>query len=80
MYMVVYQKQNGEIFSRIRKTLPKYSRGETTSMGWKIVDIKYQFYDGDYYTSWELRKKRIELKEASKFKRKIFYLLHKKST
>lgn len=80
MYMVVYQKQNGEIFNRIRNTLPGYVKGETTSMGWKIVEIKYQFYDGKYYTSRELREKRAKLKEKNKFSRKVFCFLHKKST
>ena len=47
MYEVTYQKRTGEVFTRIRLSLPSYSvsgKGSnlkmTTSMGWIILQIK----------------------------------------
>lgn len=40
-YLVLYQKNNGELIYRYRKTKPQYETGSTTSMGWKLLDIKY---------------------------------------
>ena len=49
MYQVTYQKSNGEIFYRIRNTLPRYRVGEATSMGWILLDIKYNIFN-EYYS------------------------------
>lgn len=49
MYKVIYLKENGEVIERIRDTYPRYSIGETTSMGWVLLDILYRYEDG-YYT------------------------------
>lgn len=51
MYQVTYQKRNGEIFNRIRNTLPNETIGEHTSMGWLIVDIKRRHKDKFYSAS-----------------------------
>lgn len=48
-YMITYQKRNGDIFFRARKSLLGLSIGDETSMGWKVLDIHY-FYEGNYYT------------------------------
>lgn len=40
-YMVVYQKYNGDLIYRYNKIKPNYKKGDTTSMGWKVVDIQY---------------------------------------
>lgn len=40
-YKVIYQKGNGEVFERLRVTLPIQKVGEYTSMGWRILDIQY---------------------------------------
>ena len=51
MYQVTYQKRNGEIFNRIRNTLPNETIGEHTSMGWLILDIKHKHKDKYYSAS-----------------------------
>lgn len=48
MYQITYQKRNGEVFYRIRNTIPG-AIGDETSMGWIILDIKYLFKK-DYYS------------------------------
>lgn len=40
-YMVLYQRSNGEMIYRFRKSKPQYEVGSYTSMGWKLVDIRY---------------------------------------
>ena len=49
---IIYQKRNGEIIERIRNTYCPYRVGDTTSMGWKVVDILYP-YKNKYYHSGE---------------------------
>ena len=39
-YLVLYERTNGELLYRYRKSLPQYEIGSYTSMGWKLVDIK----------------------------------------
>lgn len=41
MYKITYQKRNGEVFDRIRATLPVNSIGDETSMGWTILNIQF---------------------------------------
>lgn len=48
MYKVIYLKENGEVIERIRDTYPQYSIGDTTSMGWVLLDILYNYEDGYY--------------------------------
>ena len=48
MYKVIYQKSNGVVFERIRNSIPEYGIGHKTSMGWKILDVLYNF-NGQYY-------------------------------
>lgn len=55
MFQITYQKRNGEIFNRIRNTLPYETIGEYTSMGWLIVDIKRK-HGNKYYSSSEYHK------------------------
>lgn len=50
MFLVIYQKSNGEILERKRNTFPNYAIGEYTSMGWLVLDIRYK-YKNKYYTS-----------------------------
>lgn len=52
MYKILYKKQNGELIERVRNTLPNVGIGQTTGMGWLIVDILYSYKD-KYYTSSE---------------------------
>ncbi len=48
MYKIIYEKQNGEVFERIRNTIPDTGIGQTTSMGWRILNIQYSFGNGYY--------------------------------
>lgn len=78
MYLITYQKSNGEIFCRIRNTIPEYSIGKKTSMGWKILDIKCN-YKNSYYTMSKyhcLQKKQFK---RHHIKKDILKILHKYS-
>lgn len=75
MIQITYQKRNGEIFQRIRNTYLPYRVGDTTSMGWKVLDIKYKYgkryydvveYDKIIDTKWKRRKKLFQLKNNLK--------------
>lgn len=74
MYRITYQKSNGEIFYRIRNTIPRYRIGELTSIGWRFLGVEYEF-KGDYYSFAEYKKLMNEYKKKhhlfSKFKRYI---------
>lgn len=76
MYKVFYQRQNGEIIERIRNTLPHYKLGETTSMGWIIVDIHY-LLDNKYYPFREYRIKLDKQIKRNHVKRKIIKYIKK---
>ena len=74
MYKITYQKSNGEIFDRIRNTLPIHSVGETTSMGWKILNIQwkynkkfYSYADYNYLVKKEIERHHIYLKFKKAF-------------
>ena len=49
---ITYQKRDGSIIQKYRNTMLPYKIGETTSMGWKVLSIKYE-YKGNYYTESE---------------------------
>lgn len=49
MVQITYQKRNGDLINRIRKTYPSFRVGDTTSMGWKVIEILYRF-NGKYYS------------------------------
>ena len=40
-YLIIYKKYNGDLIYRYNKIKPNYKKGDTTSMGWKVVDIQY---------------------------------------
>lgn len=62
--MITYQKPNGEIIFRPRKSVYDRKVGDTTSMGWKVIDIHYR-YNGNYYTYLDFMKL-IRRKESLK--------------
>lgn len=64
MMQITYQKQNGCVFQRFRNTLPPYEIGETTSMGWKVLNIEYE-YRNKYYSQYEYN--RLLYKNKQKF-------------
>lgn len=45
---ITYQKRDGSIFQRIRKKMIPYQIGDTTSMGWKVLNIEYKYKDKYY--------------------------------
>jgi len=79
---MVYQKKNGEIIERIRNTYAPYRVGETTSMGWKVLSIKYN-YKGKFYdrVNYDMlvTKKINRLKKNNKIKNSILDIYHKLS-
>ena len=81
MYLIFYQKRNGDVICRIRNTMPQYGIGKETSMGWKIVDIKQRF-KSSYYSFTEYnkleknRRKRYQfIKVLKKYFNKYIYQL-----
>lgn len=52
MMQITYQKRDGSIFQRFRNTEPPYQIGEETSMGWKVLNIEYE-YNNQYYSEYE---------------------------
>lgn len=65
MYLIFYQKRNGDVICRIRNTMPQYGIGEETSMGWTIIDIKQRFKNS-YYSFPEYNK--LENKRRKQYK------------
>lgn len=81
MYLITYQKRNGTIFCRIRNTIPNYTDGKTTSMGWKILDVKQRYKDNFYsfndcYTlEKKARRKYHIIKNIRKFLSKYSFII-----
>ena len=75
MIQITFQKRNGEIFQRLRRTLSPYRIGEVNSYGWKVLDIRYK-YKGKFYSQLEYDKlidKRIKrYKRNNKIKSTIY--------
>lgn len=71
MIQITYQKRNGYVFQRLRNTPLTHKIGDTTSMGWKILNIEYQYKNKyysyyDYYTLIRKRKERHIKKQQFK--------------
>lgn len=65
MYLIFYQKRNGDVICRVRNTIPQYGIGKETSMGWTIIDIKQRFKNS-YYSFPEYNK--LENKRRKQYK------------
>ena len=52
MMQITYQKSNGCIIQRQRNTALPYKIGETTSMGWKVLNIEYE-YNNKFYPEYK---------------------------
>lgn len=52
MIQITYQKRDGSIIQKLRNTTLPYKIGDTTSMGWKVLNIEYE-YKNKYYTYYE---------------------------
>ena len=48
MMQITYQKNDGCIIQRTRNTMLPYKIGDTTSMGWKVLNIECKYKD-QYY-------------------------------
>lgn len=68
MIQITYKKRNGNILYRLRKTMLPYRVGDTTSMGWKVLNIEYE-YNQKFYTYYEYNKI-IHKKKQKYLKRK----------
>ncbi len=70
MIQVTYQKRDGTIFQRLRETYLLHKVGKTTSMGWKVLAIKYQYKDKFYsefdYSMLLYKKKQLFLKKQKR--------------
>lgn len=83
MLQVTYQKRNGVVFKRLRDTTPPYRVGEETSMGWKVLNIEYEYNNKlypsyEYYRLIEKHKQKIirQLKIKKKCKKVLITLLN----
>ena len=86
MIQVTYQKRDGNIIHRPRNTILPYKVGDTTSMGWKVLNIEYE-YKNKYYPEYEYnvliaknRKKVIKIRETrdrilKEFKTLLYYFI-----
>ena len=77
--VITYEQSNGNIIMRPRFGRNNLNIGDTTSLGWKVLDIHYQYIDGNYYHEEDIRRlyrKNEEKKEPIK-KRIACYLIKK---
>lgn len=70
MLQITYQKRDGSIIQRYRKTILPYKVGETTSMGWKVLNIEYEYKD-KYYTYYDYNRLLYKDKQKHTKKRHI---------
>lgn len=64
-YLITYQKSDGSILLRKIRSLYGLEIGKETSMGWKVLDIHYE-YEGNYYTREAYMRKIYERQRNSK--------------
>lgn len=74
--MITYLKANGRMFTRIVKSAYNLRVGDTTPMGWKVINIHY-YYEGNYYTYRDYRRI-IRGKELKRKEHKVIKFLIKK--
>lgn len=84
--LITYEKRDGSILKRNRNTILPYNIGDTTSMGWKVLNIEY-LYKNKYYPEYEYnvliaknRKKVIKIRETkdkilNEFKTLLYYFI-----
>lgn len=49
---ITYQKKDGSVMQRFRNTILPYKIGDTTSMGWKVLNIEFE-YKNKYYSEYK---------------------------
>lgn len=86
MLQITYQKKDGCIFQRYRNTMIPYKIGDTTSMGWKVLNVEYE-YENKYYPEQEYytlihRNKQTRIKKRknielcmNEFKKFMYYFI-----
>jgi len=77
--VITYEQSNGNIIMRPRFGRNGLHIGDTTSMGWKVLDIHYQYSDGNYYHEEDIRRlyRNNEEKKDPLKKRIARYLIKK---
>lgn len=75
--IITYQKSNGDIFYRPSKSIYGKRVGDETSMGWKVLDINYNYGDNyycynDYCKIIQTNKKSIKQKFANYICKKLY--------
>ena len=77
---VTYLKKDGTTIKRNRNTMLPYKVGDTTSMGWKVLNIHY-LYEGNYYTYLDykriIRGKQLKKKREKKLLKYLIRQLNK---
>lgn len=74
--VITFIKDNGDIIMRPRLRTFGLKIGDETSMGWKVLDIHYQYLDGNYYHEEDFS--RLLRKQKKTIKQKIAeYIMHK---
>lgn len=70
---ITYQKKDGSIIKRLRSTELLYKIGQETSMGWKVLNIEYE-YKNKFYSEYgrfkeiqKDKKKEMKKQEIKKF-------------
>ena len=83
---ITYQKRDGSIMQKFRNTMLPYKIGDSTSMGWKVLNIEYE-YKGKYYPEYQynmliyknkqryMKRKQFKEQCISKTKTLLYYLL-----
>lgn len=71
---ITYQKNNGCIIYRKRNTPLQYKIGDTTSMGWKVLNIEYE-YNNKFYPEYKYNILIHKYKQSSIKKKHILELI-----
>jgi len=60
---ITYQKRDGSVIQRLRHTALPYKIGEETSMGWKVLNIEYE-YKNKFYPEYKYDEMLLKAKKA----------------
>lgn len=67
---ITYQKKDGSIIKKTRNTTLPYKIGETTSMGWKVLGVEYE-YKNKFYSEYGYYKQIQKKKQKEEKKKQI---------
>ena len=74
--LITYKKSNGDILIRPRLTDGGLKIGQETSMGWKVLNIHYEF-QGNYYTQTDYLKMLLHRHKVTRKERVMEYIVKK---